>query len=216
MLGRNSDAAWERYGKFDPYFGVCTQDKYRTENLGESELEEFFRSGEEFINLLLSTTRERVDSSFQPTRALDFGCGVGRLTVPLAKICSDVVGTDVSDSMLDEAQNNCLRTNTITNVTLVESDDELSRVSGTFDFVLSYTVFQHIPRRRGENILKGIIDRLDTDGIGVLHFTYLRRASRARYISQWMRKYIPLANNFANLLQKMPFSYPLMQWNNYN
>src|SRR5215210_1486107 len=137
MLGRNSDAAWERYGKFDPYFGVCTQDKYRTENLGESELEEFFRSGEEFINLLLSTTRERLDSSFQPTRALDFGCGVGRLTIPLAKMVAHVVGVDISDGMINEARNNCLRNDVLAKVELVKSDDRLTKVRGTFDFVVS-------------------------------------------------------------------------------
>jgi SAM-dependent methyltransferase len=209
-----SDAAWRRYGKVDPYFGVCNQDKYQRQNLNGDILEEFFQSGAEYINFILRVVREHVDGEFRPARALDFGCGVGRLTIPLAQVCSHVVGVDVSCHMLNEAQKN-LHDRT-TNVDLQIADDKLSNVSGTFDFVVSFMVFQHIPPQRGEAILKVIIDRLDTGGIGVLHFTYHRRAPRIKHAVQWTRKYVPFANNFVNLLQKKPFLYPLMQWNNYN
>jgi len=215
MFTGNSDAAWERYGKLDPYFGVAGDEKYKMGNLDESSLEEFFESGEKHVNLILKAIREHLDSDFQPTRALDFGCGVGRLTIPLARTCSHVVGIDVSDSMLNEARKNCLREGVVENVDLVKSDDDLSRVSSTFDFVTSFITFQHIPPRRGESILKTIIDRLDTNGVGALHFLYFRKSSRVRDVTHWMRKHVPLANNFMNLIQKKPPLYPLMQMNIY-
>jgi len=119
--------------------------------------------------------------------------------------------------MLNEAQKNCLRNNLTANVDLVRPDCVLSNVSGTFDFVVSLYVFQHIPPPRGEAILKAILNRLDAGGIGALHFTYFRRASRAKYMAQWMRRYVPFANNFVNLLiRKKPLFYPLMQWHNYD
>lgn len=199
----------------DPYFGVWTKDEFKTENLSEGALGEFFRFGEEYVDTVLGIVRERIDRNFQPSRAFDFGCGVGRLTIPLARICPHVVGADVSHNMLNEARKN-LRNNVITNVDLVTSDDELANVSGMFDLVVSSNVLQHIPARRGEAILKAMIDRLDAGGVGVLDFTYFRSAPRSKYAVQWMRKHVPLANNFVNLLQNKPFFYPLMQWNNYD
>lgn len=218
MFTGNPDKSWERYGKSDPYFGVWLHEKYKTENLNEEALEEFFRSGEEHVRTIIEIVREHLDGAFYPTRALDFGCGVGRLTIPLAKICSYVVGVDVSDSMLDEARKNCLRNKVLSKVDLVKSDDKLSRVSGTFDFVVSHITLQHIPRKRGEAILEALIDHLDTKGTGVLHFTFFRKASKieVRRVGQWARRYIPLAHNLANLIQKKPVFTPLMQWNTYN
>src|SRR5215210_6999246 len=136
MLTNSSDAAWERYGRLDPYFGVYNAEQHKTETLDASVLETFFRSGEEDVRSLLQFAQDHFDSGFQPTRALDFGCGVGRLTIPLAGVCSRVVGADVAPSMLEEAQKN-LRNKGISNVKLVVADDRLSRVTGTFNFVVS-------------------------------------------------------------------------------
>lgn len=113
---------------------MYTADKYRAENLDESALAEFFRSGAENMDYILKNIREHLDGGFQPTRALDFGCGVGRITIPMARICPQVVGVDVADSMLEEARRNCIR-NAVGNVELVKSDDRLSRVPGKFDLV---------------------------------------------------------------------------------
>src|SRR5215208_2984984 len=165
MFTQSSDAAWERYGKLDSYFGVYTEAQYKTENLDASALEKLFRSGEENVRSLLKVAQEHFDSGFQPTRALDFGCGVGRLTIPLAGMCSHVVGADVAPSMLEEARRN-VRNKAISNVDLVVADDKLSRVTGTFDLLVSFNVFQHIVPRRGKTILEAMIARLEEGGFG--------------------------------------------------
>src|SRR5918993_1488073 len=134
MLRRRSDAAWKRFGELDPYFGVFSHDKFRRENLDESAIAEFFRSGEEHVEWLLQTIRGRIDSAFGPRRTLDFGCGVGRFLIPFARISHRVVGVDVSGAMLREAQKNC-EARGIVNVELAPSDDRLAHVHGTFDFI---------------------------------------------------------------------------------
>jgi SAM-dependent methyltransferase len=215
FVSERSDVAWEKYGSLDPYFGVYNNEQYKTENLDASALETFFRAGEENVSSLLKDVREHLDSDFKPSRTLDFGCGVGRLTIPLAEICSRVVGVDVAPSMLEEAQRN-LRDRAISHVDLVVADDRLSKVTGTFDFLVSFDVFQHIVPRRGETILRAMISRLEEDGIGALRLTYWRKTSRIRRTVDWMRKHVPFVNNLWNLAQKRPFFYPMMQWNNYN
>ncbi len=80
-------------------------------------------------------------------RALDFGCGVGRLVIPLSKIAESVTGVDVSESMLNEAISNCDNQN-VNNANFIKADDNLSMLSGKYDFIHSYIVFQHIPTKR--------------------------------------------------------------------
>jgi 2-polyprenyl-3-methyl-5-hydroxy-6-metoxy-1,4-benzoquinol methylase len=160
MFTGNSDAAWRRYGKQYPYLGVLTDENYKTGELSENFRKEFVQSGEERIDSLLERVRKHLDSSFQATRALDFGCGVGQLTIPLAKTGVHVVGVDISDAMLSEARKSCLENGVLDRVDLLESDDTLTKVQGTFDFMISLIVFQHIPPRRGVLILKAMIDRL--------------------------------------------------------
>ena len=103
MLGKcSSDADWDQMGQRDPYFAVCTDERYRTGRLDPSARAHFFRTGEDYVALLFSTIRATLCPDFQPVRALDFGCGVGRLAIPLARECSEVVGVDVSAGMLAE------------------------------------------------------------------------------------------------------------------
>lgn len=215
MFGPRSDEAWEKYGVLDPYYGVYTDDKYRARNLDESTLAEFFRTGEEDAEYILGNIRRYLDAAFEPKRALEFGCGVGRITIPMARICPEVVGVDVADSMLEEARRNCGR-NAVGNVDLVKSDDMLSRVSGRFDLVYSLIVFQHMSVRRGLAVFRELISRLDNGGVGVLHFTYARRAPAYRKAIHAARKYVPAFEGFVNLLRGRKFSYPAMMMNDYD
>lgn len=117
--------------------------------------------------------------------------------------------------MLKEARKNC-QSCSLKNVELLKSDDTLSNVSGTFDFVHSFIVFQHIPPKRGEVILSRLIDHLEPGGIAALHFTYFRRASLIQKAKHWMRKSVPIVNNLANLKEGRDLFYPMMPMNTYN
>jgi len=215
MLMSNSDRDWEQLGRNDPYFAVVAYEKYHKGSLNENSLREFFESGQAHIDFVIRTTRTHLNPHFQPTKALDFGCGVGRLIVPLALICDSVVGVDVSESMLQEARRNCDERG-ISNVEFIKGDDFLSEVSGTFNFVHSFIVFQHIPYKRGELLLRRLIYLLEEGGVGVLHFTYFRKASRLRRFLSYACKLLPFAHNLRNLIEGKDFSYPLMQMNHYN
>ena len=215
MFTGESDKAWKAYGRTEPYYGVLSDERFRKKHLTPRALEEFFRSGEQDLDFFLATIRRHFDPQFTPKRALDFGCGVGRLTIPLARISSEVVAADVSTEMIAEAKRNCER-RSISNVEFVQSDDRLSAVTGKFDFILSYIVFQHIPSRRSERILRAILDRLADGGFGCLHFNYTGPGSWARRVFHHARKIVPLLNNFANLMERKPFFAPMMQMNRAN
>jgi SAM-dependent methyltransferase len=166
-----TDRHWEHFGKHHPYFGVLSAPRFLGKQLDRPVREEFYESGEDHVSSVFQTSRQRLDPTFAPQSALDFGCGVGRLLVPLAKRVSQVTGVDVSPSMLGEARGR-LDELGIHNVELVLGDDALSGVAGAYDFIHSTLVFQHIPVRRGEAIVQQLLARLNSGGVGMLHFTY--------------------------------------------
>ena len=160
MFNGGTDGEWEKWGRDDPYFGVLTDGKFRMVNLTDANRAEFFRSGSEYIDGVLRTVRSHIDPAFRIRRALDFGCGVGRLVIPLSKVAEHVTGLDVSDSMLAEARRNC-EAHGARGVQFLKSDDGLSALEGKFDFIHSSLVFQHIPVRRGERIFRNFLGHLE-------------------------------------------------------
>ncbi|MFN0314292.1 MAG: class I SAM-dependent methyltransferase [Burkholderiales bacterium] len=214
MFNGNTDKEWEKFGKNDPYFGVLTHDKFRKINLTDENKEEFFRSGFNHIDNVLEKIRRHIDQTFTIKKALDFGCGVGRLVIPLANVALEVTGVDVSDSMLNEAKKNC-EARSLKNVVLVKSDDNLSLSNDKYDFIHSFIVFQHIPVTRGERIFENLIAHLESDGICVVHFTYAK-TSTIRKIIQFMKKYVPLSSEILNLIMGQRVFAPQMQMNAYD
>ncbi len=161
---------WEYFGKIDPYYAVATFDKFRKENLTESHKDDFFQTGYEHIKKLWDEIEANFGKDFKPRNGLDFGCGVGRLVIPLAERCETVVGVDISESMLEEAVRNCESRKT-DNIKFQQTD-EFIEGSEKFDFIHSFVVFQHINPVQGEKIVKKLAQSLTTNGIGVLHFVY--------------------------------------------
>jgi len=214
MFNSDADKEWEKFGKNEPYFGVITHNKFRDSNLTDKNKEEFFESGFNYIGHVLEQIRLHIDPNFSIKRALDFGCGVGRLVVPLANVAQEVTGVDVSDSMLNEAKRNC-EARSIKNAVLLKSDDSLSLLNGKYDFIHSYIVFQHIAVKRGEQIFENLIAHLETEGVCVVHFTYAKDYTTKRWLLL-VKRYIPFSSNFINLIRGRKFFAAQMQMNAYD
>jgi SAM-dependent methyltransferase len=207
----HTDAAWEKFGRDDPYFGVLAEDKFSRENI-ERNRGEFFSSGAGAAREII----ERCEKHFGPLgrgRILDHGCGVGRLTFALAREFESVVAVDVSPSMLAEAAANAERFGA-QNVTFAPVDATLSNASGEFDFVNSYMVLQHVPVRRGLRILGALLDKVRAGGGFHLHLSIRtdRLSSRALW---WASHHIPGVKLWQNLCAGRRWNAPAMQMNNY-
>lgn len=169
----STDQAWVKWGRQDPYFAVITNEKFRSANLTDAARKEFFDSGRYHANYVLDRCRRLIDPAFAPQRALDFGCGVGRVTLPLAEKVARVVGVDVSPEMLAEARRNADRMD-VRNVDWLPSDDGLSAVQGPFDLVHSCITFQHIDVPRGRVLFSRLLDLLAPGGLGAIQITYAK------------------------------------------
>lgn len=211
MLRPNEKHDWERIGKTNPYFGVITDPKFSLENLTDELKEEFFQSGVDFVNHIIQNTGKFLASSPPFQRALEFGCGVGRLTIPLSSLATEVVAVDVSEAMLNEARKNC-RQKSINNVRFSLSDSEPTWLHGAYDFVLSFIVFQHIPEKKGMELFESIVNHVSPGGIVVVHFTYGKLCER---VTQKVMAWLPILRYGANLFRGRPLFQPLIQMNAY-
>ena len=121
---------------------------------------------------------------------------------------------DISDAMLSEARRNC-DSRLVSNVRLLKSDDNLSQLSGKYDLIHSFIVFQHIPVKRGQQIFENLLEHLADNGICVAQFTYARDMKINHLISS-AKQYIPWLGNCINLIKGRGFFAPQMQMNCYD
>lgn len=209
-----TDKDWEKWGATDPYFGVLSSEHFHAATLDRFAKDEFFASGKNHVTRVLDTIRTHFEPGFAPTSALDFGCGVGRLVVPLAEQATTVVGVDVSPSMLAEAAKNCASAG-VNNVTLIQTSD-LSNVSGQFDLVHSYIVFQHINWRRGRVLLQRLAEKVKPSGYLAVHvFTSCDAPKMVKFMVQ-LRYMFPPVNWLRNVIRGRPVFEPAMQLHVYD
>ncbi|MCT2581859.1 methyltransferase domain-containing protein [Actinophytocola gossypii] len=128
---------WEQLGSTNPYWAVLTENDFHE---GEARAE-FFATGRTEVREMLRLLEDR---GHRPGgHAVDFGCGVGRLSFALAEHVDEVTGVDVARSMLDEAVTNNPfgdRVRFVHN----ESHD-LPFPDDSVDLVVSSITLQHIP-----------------------------------------------------------------------
>jgi SAM-dependent methyltransferase len=167
----STDADWEAYAKKSPYWAVLSEDRFRDENLNADAKKIFFESGEEEIRAGLAVLKHVFQGPDRFGTALDFGCWVGRLLLPLARRSQRAVGVDVSETMLRVCAENA-RAAQLTNIALVKGDDALSRVHQPFDLLSSSIVFQHIPVERGLRLLAKLLGLLKPGGFGLVQLTH--------------------------------------------
>ena len=104
MSSAATDKAWETLGRVDPYWAVISNDAYHGRRLTDQQLAAFLKSGADHVDDIWRTCRRLFGDDFAPRRVLDFGCGVGRVTLPLARRVDAVVAIDIADSMLSVAR----------------------------------------------------------------------------------------------------------------
>ncbi len=139
---------WEGLGENDPYWAILTQPS-KINNQWDNI--EFFKSGQSWINQIFLNLK--LDEKINFNSALDFGCGLGRLSQALCTRFRKVTGVDISSSMVRKAIS--LNKFPGTCEYLVNNTDDLSQFPAKhFDFVLSFITLQHIEPNYTINYIK--------------------------------------------------------------
>jgi len=153
--------AWNERARSDALGSICTG----RGPSGAWTREDFFKSGTQEVDLLLGYL-SRLGVSPHLDKALDFGCGVGRLSRALALHFGSVLGVDVSDEMVRQATD-LNRDKPNLRFVVNARDDLRAFEGGSFDFVLSDIVLQHVHTAESRRYVSEFIRLLGDSGIAV-------------------------------------------------
>jgi SAM-dependent methyltransferase len=112
----------------------------------DQDEEGFDATGEEIVHGLRWEMRRLPEGSPRARRALEIGCGPGRLLKPMSQYFGEIHGVDISDRMVERARGRLRGIAHAHAHVALHSNLEMF-ADESFDFVYSYAVFQHIPSR---------------------------------------------------------------------
>ena len=160
---RDTDRDWEDIGRHEPFHGVLSAPRFLRDQMTDSDLADFWQSGVMDIDHVLRTARHHL-GDFVLDEAIDFGCGVGRLTRAMARHCVHVIGVDISSGMREIARQYAPE-----NVNVVGAiPDQM------VNWVNSSIVFQHIPPQRRYLLFAELIGRVAPGGVFTIHVTFFK------------------------------------------
>lgn len=151
---------WDELGRRDPMWSILSLPE-KKDNRWQTD--EFFRTGEQEIKQLIQSL-ESLSCNPPRAKALDFGCGAGRLTQPLASYFDEVFGVDIAPSMIDFA-NRHNRHPEQCRFIVNESADLKMFSDDEFGLIYSNIVLQHIPPAYTRNYLREFLRILSPRGI---------------------------------------------------
>lgn len=133
---------WDLFASRDPLWAILTHPERKHSRW---DVREFFETGVWEIGQSLELV-ESLHPGLRKRRALDFGCGVGRLTQPLAQQFEEVYGVDISASMIQQANDHNQFGDRCRYVVNQKGDLRIFP-DRHFDFIYSNITLQHMPPR---------------------------------------------------------------------
>ena len=172
---------WTTLGATEPLWAVCVDPDKRG---GGWDDDEFLASGVTEIQPAVDRLAE-LDILPERSRALDFGCGAGRLSNALAMHFESVVGVDISPPMLEQARR-LDRSGGRIDFHLNESADLSAFDDDSFDLVYSDLVLQHLPPEIAEGYVREFARVVRPGGAMVLGVPESVRPTFKGYVFRWV------------------------------
>lgn len=160
---------WVRLGAEEPYWSVMTDPAYKGEAMDAQAEARFFQSGGEDVRVFLEACRRNALTPPHDGTVLDFGCGVGRLGVHLARVFQTYHGVDISPPHLIEARRRLEMFGARASFSLL---DDFIAADQTYDCLFSVLVLQHNAPPVMAELLSRLVTRLRPGGIGYVQIPY--------------------------------------------
>lgn len=156
-------AQWTSYGESEPYASVLSDTQFLKEKIQDS-MPLLEASGQEVVRRL-QVLAARNQVVLPAGVCLELGCGVGRITKPLATYFDRVLGVDISPGNLAQCQLRLAQAN-IQNVQtlLLQSPEQISNI-GPIDAFVSVIVLQHNPPPLQHYLLDQVLGLLRPGGV---------------------------------------------------
>jgi len=181
---------WDEFGKTDPLWAIIVSPDKKG---NKWRIDGFFRTGVEEIDTVMKYV-ESLSINIPRRKALDFGCGVGRLTQRMAHYFDQVYGIDIAPSMIELAKK-YNRYGEKCKYYLNETDDLKLFSDDSFDFIYTNITLQHMEPSYSKNYIKEFLMILTPHGLLIFQLPSGKRnqlpSGKRRSIRQLIKLIIP-------------------------
>jgi len=170
---------WDDQADADPMWAILTDPAKAG---GRWNADEFFATGTREVGAFMQRTAAW-GAPASRLSALDFGCGIGRLTQALAVHFEQVYGVDISPKMIELA--NTYNRHGARCQYLCNPAGDLSRFAdGSIDMIYSWITLQHVRPRYARRYIREFLRVLAPGGL--LLFQYPSRPIHLRFhLARW-------------------------------
>lgn len=160
---QNLQRNWDSLGQADPLWAILA---YPQMHGNKWSPQEFFATGEEWLAGYLAKVERLGLLPQRRERAMDFGCGAGRLTRALAGRFAHADGVDVAPSMIELARGFHTDDPRVS-FHLNDRADLRLFADDSFDAIVSIIVLQHLPPELTAGYLREFVRVLRPGGVAL-------------------------------------------------
>jgi trans-aconitate methyltransferase len=205
------EAVWTKLGETDPHWSVVSTSAFRADKSKET-IGDFQETGRrEVDNLRRLLARTGIDVTGAQS-ALEYGCGVGRVTRYLGDMFPIVTGVDVSAAHLRMAED-YFRESGKTNIATskVSSFADIAALPD-FDFLYSKIVLQHNPPPIMHRTLDALLQKLRPGGVGCVQIPTYKK-NYVFKVADYIQEMHTIKNMEMHVLEQ-PVVFNLMERHN--
>lgn len=186
---------WNQYAETDPYYySLRDPDKK-----GKWTEKEFYNSGVAHVENLLKKGKT-LGLPKAKKLALDFGCGPGRFTEVLAKDFDKVIGFDISEKMIELAEERAEQEG-IDNIEYIAADNLSSIKDNSVDLIMTRLTLEHIPPEQIKKYVKDFTRILKKGGLASFEIPFEEpkdyKKQKEKTINKGKKEGVPLTLIFA-------------------
>ncbi len=161
MKNNSYHTDWEEFAELDSKWAILTDPSKKYKRWDEKD---FFKTGRQEVKNLIDLIKN-LNINVKFGTALDFGCGIGRLTHHLVKYFEKVYGVDISKKMISDAK--ALHNKDKKIIFIQNTRNNLKCFNNNqFDLVFSSITLQHIPdKNQIKDYLKEFLRVLKPGGV---------------------------------------------------
>jgi SAM-dependent methyltransferase len=164
MLARIEET-WTHLGFARPHFSVLTEKEFLPGNI-DSSIDRFWASGDVDASVATNILSRYGFNDLAQKTCVEYGCGVGRVTIPLAARFAEVIAYDVSPTHLGLARQRASDM-AVENIRFHRCAEGVPDRLESCDFFYSRLVFQHNPPPIIRELIRRALGSLRSGGIAI-------------------------------------------------
>jgi SAM-dependent methyltransferase len=158
---------WSQLGLQCPHYSVLTHEQNRPETIDDATIDRFYASGRREAETIETVLKRNGITDLGSKVCVEYGCGLGRVTLGLAGRFKAVHGYDISTNHLALARSRADETHASNVEFHLCSAETIIEKPVECDFLYSRLVFQHNPPPIIRELIAASLSSLRDDGVAL-------------------------------------------------